>query len=89
MDFFPASCRLPPEWLEPPEAPGKGTLPLRPRFFQLCWAEEEEEAIDAYFCNRGTVGEALPRSAEEVDEDSALDGPAEDFQGIFGGCNVP
>ena len=63
--------------------PRKGRLALRPSFFRPCWAEEEEGAVDACFCDRGTTEEAPTRSAEEADEDPALDGPAED-----GGCNV-
>ena len=34
------------------------------------------------------MGEAPPWSAEADEEEPALDGLAEDFQGIFGGCSV-
>ena len=87
-DFFPTPFRLPPEWSEPPEAAEKGALPLRPHFLRPCWVEEEEGVVEACCCDRGTTGETPPRSAEEADEDPSLDSPAEDFRGIFGGCNV-
>ena len=87
-DFFQAPLRLPPERPEPPEAAEKGALPLRPLCFQPRGAEGEEGAVEACCCDRGTTGEALPRSTEEADDDLTLDGPVEDFQGIFGGCNV-
>ena len=73
-DFFPAPFRLPPERPEPPEDAGKGASHLRP-----CWEEEEEGAVEACCCDRGTRGERQPRSAEEAGEDPALDGPDEDF----------
>ena len=58
--------------------------PLLPTLLE----EEEEGAVEACCCDQGTAGETLPRSAEEADEDPVLDGPDEDFRGIFGGCNV-
>ena len=66
----------------------KGTLPLQPLLFRPCCEEEEEGSVKACCCDRGTTGETPPWSAEEADEDLALDGPDEDFQGIFGGCNI-
>ena len=63
----------------------KGALPLRPLLFQPCWEEEEEGAVEACYCDRGTMGETPPRSAEEADEDPALDSADIDFRGIFGG----
>ena len=86
-DFFPVPPHLPLERPEPPEADEKGALPLCPRFFRPCWAEKEG-AVDICFCDRGTTGEASPRSAEKADEDPALTGPAEDFRGIFSECKV-
>ena len=69
--------------------PEKGALPVRPLFFRPCWVEEEEGAVEACCCcDRGTTDETPPRSAGEADDDPALDGPAEDLRGIFGGCNV-
>ena len=68
---------------ESPKAPEKGALLLRLLCFQPCWAEEEG-AVEACCCDRGTTGEAPPRSAEEADGDPALDDPAEDLRGIFG-----
>ena len=87
-NFFPAPFRLPPERPEPPEADEKGALPLRPRLFRSCWVEEEEGAVNACNCDRGTTGEVPPWSAEEADKDSALTGQVKDFRGIFGGCKV-
>ena len=76
-DFFPAPFHLPLERPEPPEAPEKGALLLWSLFLRPDWEEDEEGDDEASCCDRGTTGETPPRSAEEADEDPALDGPAE------------
>ena len=83
-DFFPVLPCLRPERPEPLEADEKGALPLRPFRFPPCWVEEEE----AVFCDRSTMGEAPPWSAEEADVKLARISPAKDFWGIFRGCKV-
>ena len=87
-DFFSAHFHLPLERPEPPEATEKASLPLRPLFFRPGWEEEEKGAVEVCCCDRGATGETPPWSAQEADDDPALDGLDEDFRGIFGGCNV-
>ena len=88
-DFFPVPFRLSPERPELPKAPEKGASPLLPLRFRPRWEEEEEWVVVACCCDCETTSETPLRSAEEADEDTALDGPAEDFRGNLRGMQRP
>ena len=72
---------MPPERLEAAE---KGALPCDPSSSDPAGKRKRKRrgAVEACCCDRGTTGEAPPRSAKEADEDQALDSPDEDFRGI-------